>query len=255
VANFAEIIRLREVKIALASLVAMLAVAAPANAGVVGYWPMIERSGQVVHDFSGNRNNGVLGTSKAVEASDPTWLRGTLLGGLHFAGGQEVTIPDSPSLDPQQVTVFALVRGSASPGTWRYVVSKGAMGCTAGSYGLYTGFGGGLAFYVFDGQNFFGSPEAPPTIWDGKWHVVAGTFDGTTVRLFVDGSQVGEGTSVPSPFAIAYDLPIGTGEFGAFGGCDLSFVGDITQVSIWNTALPIGDIFSRTGARIGSFLR
>jgi len=234
----------------------MLVFAAPASAGIVGYWPMIEGSGQVVHDFSGHGNNGVLGTSKAVEPSDPTWLRDGLLGGLHFAGGQEVTIPDSPSLDPQHVTVLALVRGSASPGTWRYIVSKGAMGCTAGSYGLYTGFSGGLAFYVYDGTSFFDSPEEPPaTIWDGRWHIVAGTFDGTTVRLFVDGKEVGMGASVPSPFAIAYDLPVGSGEVGGYGGCDLSFVGDITQVSIWNTALPIGDIFPEAQALLPSVLR
>lgn len=242
-------------RIALAALVMLLVTAAPASAGLVAYWPMDEGSGQIVHDFSGHGNNAVLGTSTAVEASDPTWIRGGLFGALHFSGEQQVTIPDSPSLDPQQVTVLALVRGSASPGTWRYVVSKGAMGCTAGSYGLYTGFGGGMAFYVFDGSTFFDSPEAPATIWDGKWHVVAGTFDGTTVRLFVDGKQVGTGTTAPAPFPIAYDLSIGNAELGAYGGCDLSFVGDIDEVSIWNTALPVGSIFPQAQALLGSFLR
>lgn len=222
---------------------------------LVGYWPMIEGSGQIVHDFSGHGNNGVLGSSTAVEPSDPTWIKGGLFGAMHFAGGQYVTIPDSPSLEPAKVTVLALVRGSSSPGQWRYVLSKGSMGCTAGSWGLYTGFGGGMAFYVFDGTNFYVSPEYPTTIWNGKWHVVAGTFDGTTVRLFVDGTEVGTGTTVPLPFALAYNLPgngVGLGQYD--GGCDLSFVGDIDEVSVWSDALPIGQIFPKVQALLGSIL-
>ena len=37
----------------------------------------------------------------------------------------------------------------------------------------------------------------PASVWDGKWHHVAGTFDGSTVRLYVDGVQVGTGTPAP----------------------------------------------------------
>lgn len=235
-----------------------LACAAPAGAGALplaGYWPMIEGSGQIVHDFSGNGNNGVLGTSSAVEASDPTWIKGGLFGALHFSGAQTVTIPDSPSLQPANVTVLALVRGSSSPGFWRYVVSKGAMGCTAGSYGLYTGFFGGMAFYVYNGSTFVVSPEAPPSIWNGKWHVVAGTFDGTTVRFYVDGAEIGSGTSAPNPFTIAYGLPLNGASFGSYGGCDLAFVGDVDEVSIWSTALPISQIAPKAQALLSSWLR
>lgn len=228
---------------------------ASAAGPLVGYWPMIEGHGQIVHDFSGNGNNGVRGSSTAVEPSDPTWISGGLLGALRFAGGQYVTIPDSPSLAPAKVTVLALVRGSSSPGTWRYVMSKGALGCTTGSYGLYTGFGGGMAFYIYDGVDFRVSPEAPTSIWDGRWHVVAGSYDGSTVRLFVDGAEVGSGTSVPLPGAIAYGLPSEGSQIGAYGGCDLSFVGDIDEVSVWNTALPVSQIFPKVQALLSSFLR
>ena len=247
-------------RLAIALVGLTLAFAAPAAAvtlPLVGYWPMFERQGQVVHDLSGKGNNGILGTSSAAEAADPTWIRGGLFGALHFGGGQYVTIPDSASLQPAQVTVLALVRGSASPGQWRYVVSKGAMSCRTGSYGLYSGFGGGLAFYVSNGADFFVSPEAPTTVWNGKWHVVAGSFDGTNVHLFVDGAEVGAGTSVPLPFSIAYGLPTNDGaSIGSYvGGCDLSFVGDIDEVSIWSAALPVSQIFPRAQALLAASLR
>jgi hypothetical protein len=44
-----------------------------------------------------------------------------------------------------------------------------------------------MGFYIGDGtRQFVRSPEAPTSVWDGKWHHAAGTFDGSTVRLFID---------------------------------------------------------------------
>jgi len=237
-----------------------LVLAAPAAAGslpLVGYWPMFEGQGQVVHDLSGMGNNGVLGTSTAAEGADPTWIRGGLFGALHFGGGQYVTVPDSPALAPARVTVLGLVRGSSSPGQWRYVFSKGSLGCINGSYGLYSGFGGGLAFYVANGvDSFVVSPEAPVSIWNGKWHVVAGSFDGTTVRLFVDGAEIGTGTTVSLPFSIVYGLPSDASTIGQYGGgCNLSFTGDIDEVSVWSAALPMSQILPRAQALLASSLR
>lgn len=45
------------------------------EADLVGYWRLDEGSGQVAHDFSGHGNNGQLGSTPSVDASDPTWLQ------------------------------------------------------------------------------------------------------------------------------------------------------------------------------------
>jgi hypothetical protein len=222
----------------------------PATAGadgfpLVGWWPMNEGSGQVIHDWSGHANNGTLGNSAGVDDQDPAWIRGVFSGSaLSFGGNDMVRIPDSTSLEPANVTVAAWIRGTSSPGQYKYVVGKGANGCMSGSYGLYTSDNGGLAFYIGDGsQNFVRSPEAPTSIWDGKWHNAAGTFDGRTVRLFIDGVQVGSGT--PSSTPIVYNPPEGGGVIGNYGGtCDLFFVGDVDGVQIWSRALPVADIWS-----------
>ena len=221
----------------------------PATAGadgfpLVGWWPMNEGSGQVIRDWSGHGNNGTLGNSAGVDDQDPAWIRGVFAGSaLSFGGNDMVRIPDSTSLEPANVTVAAWIRGTGSPGQYKYVVSKGANGCASGSYGLYTSDNGGLAFYIGDGsQNFVRSPEAPTSIWDGKWHNAAGTFDGRTVRLFIDGVEVGSGT--PSSTPITYNPPDGGGVIGDYGGtCDLFFVGDVDGVQIWSRALPVADIW------------
>jgi hypothetical protein len=72
-------------------------------------------------------------------------------------------------------------------------------------------------------------------IWDGAWHHVVGTYDGSRVRLSVDGAQVGDGT--PATFSIAY----GVGSKGVYlgtyrGSCELGFKGDIDDVRIWDDA-------------------
>jgi Concanavalin A-like lectin/glucanases superfamily len=214
-----------------------------------GYWPMNEGRGQVVRDWSGNGNNGQLGSTAGVDANDPSWIRG-IYGwsyGLHFNGGQFVTIPDSNDLEPQQLTVSAWFRGSGSPGEFKYLVAKGSNECVTGSYGLYTGVYGGLAFYVSDASasTFTASPAATPAVWDGKWHNASGTFDGETVRLFIDGKEIGTGT--PRGGApIGYDTPGGSTTVGTYGGtCDLSFTGDLDEVSIWKKPLPIAEIWKK----------
>jgi concanavalin A-like lectin/glucanase superfamily protein len=228
---------------AAAALIALPATAGAAGFPLVGWWPMNEGSGQVVHDYSGHRNNGQLGETPGADDHDPSWIPGVFAGSaLRFGGDDYVQIPDSTSLEPSKLTVAAWVRGTSSPGPFRYVVAKGATDCASGSYGLYTGDNGGLAFYIGDGtQTYSRSPQAPASVWDGKWHHVAGTFDGTTVRLFVDGQQVGSGT--PAINALSY-APAGGGFIGDFhGSCDLYLVGDVDGVQVWSQALPIDDIW------------
>ena len=92
--------------------------------------------------------------------------------------------PKAPHWLVQSLTAEAVVRASGSPGQWRYVLSRGSQGCTAGAYGLYTGAAGGLALYVFDGTRYVVSATArPQDVWNGSWHHVAGSFDGRALRL------------------------------------------------------------------------
>ena len=62
---------------------------------------MNEGSGQVIHDCSGQGNNGTLGKSAGVDDQDPAWIPGVFAGSaLRFGGDDYVQIPDSTSLEP-----------------------------------------------------------------------------------------------------------------------------------------------------------
>ena len=210
--------------------------AAPASAAPVvdAHWSFDEGFGQVAADAGPNGLTGRLGSSDGADAADPAWTAGHAGGSaLAFAGGQYVAVPDSPALEPAHVTVDAWVRRSGSPGIWRYVVSKGAVGCDRSAYGLYSGWAGGMSFYVSGTTHYTLSPEAPAAVvWDGAWHHVVGAYDGARVRLWIDGAQVGDGTATTMP--IAY----GVGSKGLYlgtyrGSCELGFKGDIDDVQIF----------------------
>jgi hypothetical protein len=236
-------------------LVATICLAAPATASagpLRGWWPMNERSGQTVYDWSGNRNHGTLGSTTTTDDNDPTWIKGIFNFGsaLRFDGNDYVTIPDSPARRPQRLTLSTWFRGEASPGPFKYLVAKGADDCEAGSFALYTTESGNPAFYIYDGAAWVRSPGADASVWDGRWHHAAGTYDGTTVRLFIDGREVGSGT--PASGAINYDLPSTAMTFGVYdGSCDLFLVGDIDGVSVWDRALPIAEISGVVRSFIG----
>src|SRR6185436_19618654 len=133
---------------------------------------------------------------------DPTWIRGLLFGSaLRFDGNDLVRITTSPSLNTSNVTATAWVRGSSSPGQYKYVLGKGAHSqCRSADYGIYTGASGGIQFYSIDARNpaitqISGAVDAS-RIWDGRWHFVAGTYDGATAKLYVDGRLISGSTDV-----------------------------------------------------------
>ena len=153
-----------------------------------------------------------------------------------------VRLPDTAALAVPSLSADAVVRADASPGSWRYLVSRGGQGCLAGSYGLYTAAAGGIALYVFDGARYVVSATARPAdVWNGAWHHVAGTFDGRALRLYVDGRPVGE--PMAAPLRIAYDGVSTRASFGQYvGDCELSFRGDMDLVRLWSGARSPGDI-------------
>jgi Concanavalin A-like lectin/glucanases superfamily len=219
----------------------VLAAGAPAAANILptGTWQLNEGSGTIAHDVSGHGDNGAV-------SGDAAWTRGRFQGGLAFDGNDGmVDVPNAPIFDSPAVTVSAWVKAPASPGAAKYIVAKGANSCTAASYGLYTGASGGLEFYVAgnNGTSWTLSPDAGRGVWNGAWHNVIGTYDGSTVKLYVDGAEVGSGTPGSGP--IAYGLPDGNDlTIGNYGSCNdqLDFTGAIDQVRIFDRALGAQEI-------------
>ncbi len=221
-----------------AAAVALAPTPASAATNLGGFWHLDEQKGTVAADDSDNANHGTI--------AGAAHTKGRFSRGLTFDGvDDKVVVPRSAGLEPATLTVEAWVRAPASPGPFRYVIANSATGCLFPSYGLYTGSDGGVAFAV-SGQAYDPSAispaAAPDAIWNGAWHHVAGTFDGATIRMYVDGVEVGSGTPRTDP--ILYGLPDSTDtQFGMFGGtCSLPYAGDLDEPRIWGRAMSATEI-------------
>jgi hypothetical protein len=239
------------VPLATAAALVIPSAASAAEFPLRAWWPLAEGSGQTVRDWSGKGNNGYLGSTTGADSNDPKWIRGGIFGfgnALRFDGVDDfVTVPDSASLKPEQLTVSLWFRGSSSPGQYKYLFARGGQDCTAASYGLQTHFSGGLGFTVWDGSSVRNSGIADASVWDGKWHHAAGTWDGTTAKLFIDGKEV-PGSS-PNAGQIDYNGPTGETILGGYhAGCDLLMQGDLDQVMLWSQALPVDQIWNSLAA-------
>lgn len=226
-----------------------MALALPASAPaatVVGEWAFDEGGGLVAHDISGSGLDGRLGVEAGPDGADPLWVPGIAGSALRFDGGDAVVVPDSSVLEPAHVSIEAWVRRKGTPGAYAYVLSKGSRGCDFSSYGLYTGAGRGIAFYVSNGSGYVVSPAAESNqIWDGDWHHVVGSFDGSRVRLYLDGSEIGDGSPAAGP--IAYGLASAAPYLGSYvGGCQLGFTGDVDDVRIWSASLTAAEVAAST---------
>lgn len=231
-------VRLGLFALLIAAVVALVPVPASAATNLGALWHLDESSGTTALDSSGNANHGTLD-------GDPARVAGRFQHSLRFDGVDDnVLIARSDSLEPQAVTIEGWVRADAGPGPFRYIISQGGYLCEVASYGLYTASGGGVGFYVSNGSDdqLAVSPQAPPeAVWDGAWHHVAGTYDGSALRLFVDGSEVGSGTAANMP--IGYGLPNPAGLIGAFGGtCSLNWAGDLDTPRIWRRAMAPAEV-------------
>jgi Concanavalin A-like lectin/glucanases superfamily len=143
-----------------------------------------------------------------------------------------VKVFNAPNLEPQTVSVEMWVNGTTPDG---YLLAKGANQMVASSYALYA-VHGGMRFYVADAAGHFAeSPDAGNGVWDGNWHHVVGTYDGSMVRLYVDGVQIGNGT--PTTLTIGYYLPVSNDlTIGTYNGI-IPFKGLIDDAAVYSRAL------------------
>jgi beta-galactosidase len=94
-------------------------------------------------------------------------------------------------------------------------------------YGLRQSTADTLEFFIHDGERI--SVTAPtPDGWEGQWHHLAGIYDGSEIRLFVDGAVVGSKTHSGSidhnPF------PVNIGRNAALHG--MEHPGDLSNALI-----------------------
>jgi hypothetical protein len=206
--------------------------------GLVGAWAFDESSGTTAIDSSGTGNAGAL--------SGPTRVTGGRYGGaLSFDGANDwVTVADANSLDVTRSTISAWVQPAALGTVWRTVGFKEQPGGMV--YALYANQDTSRPV----GQVNVGvevNAVGPSTLPLNAWTYLASTYDGTAVRLYVNGTLV-------TTTAVTGSLPASTGPFRIGGNSIWAewFNGLIDEVRVYSRALSSSEIQADMNAPIGS---
>ena len=180
--------------------------------------------------------------SPGPDGADPDWVPGISGSALRFDGGDAVVVTDSHGARARAAQRGDLGAPTRHARPLRLRSVEGQRRLRDSSYGLYTGTGGGVAFYVSNGSRLrdLAGRDAGADL-DGAWHQVVGSYDGHEVRLYVDGVEIGGGS--PNTQPIVYGLASTAPYIGIYrGGCELGFTGDIDTIRIWGAALTPAEI-------------
>ena len=206
------------------------------NANAAAAYSFNEGVGVGVADSSGNGNSGAIGSAG--------WAaQGRYGGALSFNGlDARVTVADAPSLRfSTGMTLEAWVSPSVVSASDRDVVFKG------NRYFLEATSGDGgrpLAGGIFAGS--FGLVFGPLMLPLNTWTHLATTYDGVTLRLFVNGAQVTSAAQTGTIESSSDPLQIGgDAMFGQY------FAGRIDEVRVYDRALTQAQIEADLTTPIG----
>ncbi len=205
-----------------------------ATSGLIAAYGFEEGSGTAVNDQSGNSNNGTL-------QNGPVWVTNGKFGkALKFDGTNDlVAIADSNSLDlTTGMTLEAWVNPATAMSGWDTILMKEyASGLI---YSLYANGDGNIpATYISSNNTEYGI-SGGSTLPLNTWTHVAATFDGSVIRLFINGTQ-----AATIPFSGS--IQTSSGGFSIGGNMiwrDEGFPGMIDEVRIYNRAVSASEIAS-----------
>ncbi len=214
---------------------------------------------EVVHlDMETFTSNGFKDVSCAGETDStkgqPTSFQGTAaaagidgMARAFTASSHWIDAGDAASTRPQYTTVSAWVKTTSTANQW--AVSKWKSGSAANSHYLLVAHYTGVTpnrpvFFVSNGATSDWIATVSRTVNDGKWHLLAGTYDGTTVSIYVDGVLDNSKTSSIGGLQItAKGTPLVVGQESSKTGV-APMVGSIDDVRVFNKALSATEVAS-----------
>ena len=204
-----------------------LGVANVAEEGLVAYWPFDEGTGKAAEDVTGNGHDGKF-------AGAPKWVDGKFGTALEFDGEEDhVVVADDAELAIEENITFM---AWFSPGD---VLTSRRLMVKNNSIFVIFDFGNkdSIDFLVKPDNTF---AESTTTDWKvGEWYHFAGTFDGKTMKVYVNGKLEGEEANNVPIAPSNLELWIGGDDFGR--PTDF-FPGTIDEVRLYEKTLTEAEI-------------
>ena len=202
----------------------------------VAYWQMEEGAGTTVLDASGNGRTLTL----AGDPSRPLWsteVPTTTFGNSHsllFDGVDDYAdAGDNAAFDfATGFTIEAWVKAAITQNSVdSAIVSKIGECCDYQGWMLH--LGSGLEGYINGG----GRAYTLTNIKDNTWYHVAMTWDGVTVRIYIDGQLKASGAYALAPNSAGQPLRVGEYRYG-----NRNFTGNVDEVHLYNYARSVEQI-------------
>jgi len=197
--------------------------------GVVGAWHFDEGSGNIAHDTSGEGNDGTI--------YGANWTDGKFGKALSFDGADDyVDCGNDESLNiTDEITIVAWVRVEALIDNIQMIIDK-TKGANDRAYGIRIQPNNKIAFFIANESDAAITVEGlVPDL--GEWYFVAGTYDGISAKLYINGALFNE-----RPFSGNIQICSNNVGIGARSGGEFPFNGIIDEARIYNRSLSEGGI-------------
>jgi len=148
-----------------------------------------------------------------------------------------ISVPNSATLSPSTgITLEAWIKADAyAANSWENVIiSKDGWASGNQGYVLRTGANGILSFN-FSSNGTWKEVVSSAVMSTGNWYHVAGTYDGATLRIYINGIEQNSLAFAGPITNGSYDINIGRAAY-TIGGTRY-FDGVIDEVKIWSSAI------------------
>lgn len=200
------------------------------QSGLAGYWKMDDAGPTTVSDSTINANNGT--ATNGPVANQP----GKLGTAWNFDGVDDyIDVGNAASLNPaNQITLAAWIKTTIISSSQKIIVKDNAGAGGPQQYFIRVQSGGMIRFEVGTSASNFLTTSAG-VISANTWHHVVGTYDGSTMKIYVNG-VLNTSSSISGTMSNnGVNTRIGIREDNVF-----PFNGVIDEVGIWNRALTGG---------------
>lgn len=214
-----------------------------------GYWRLGETSGTAIGDSSGF---GRAGTWSAAPTRSAGLLTSDTDGAVTLAGvitGQ--VLYDSGMDAPSALTVEAWIKSTASGSTFNYaILDRDVLSNRVWQFRMSSA--GKLQFVTIGGSMGVVTATSTRSINDGSAHHVAATFDGSNLRLYIDGTLETTVAAVGAFTTNTTRLGIGVNNSGNGNAAVGQFVGTIDEAAYYTHTLSATRIAAHYAAGIAS---
>lgn len=198
---------------------------------LLGRWNLNEGSGTAVYDISGHNNHGIISEAPWEGIFwGKTGVAGTC---LSFSGGS-VEIPYNKTVAPRKAITLEAWVNLDNTSSWQRVIAKSNKQ-QGFDYLFLVGNADDIRFII--GINEEEAGISAGEITTGVWHHLVGTYDGSELRIYVDGelkgrtAVTGEIDSRPNALILGHDN---------MAEC---FEGYLDEVALFNYALTPEEVF------------